>query len=238
MIKYICTILFFSANIFAASEPALISVNGIAERSIEPNMVVLNIEIFGKSLQAKTAQVLQSKEFNRIKVIVEKYKIKKDEFTTENYSINPEYVYDQKTQQNKISGYRVSHQIKIISKKTEDAGELVDALTSTSKVESAGVVLQSIAWDSDKKALAETQAMIEAVKVAQSKADTLAKASGSKIKNIHLISHQSSFEGIVRPQMENLRAKSFALSDAQASTTLSSGQIKVRTEVLMQFEIN
>lgn len=237
MLRNIFLFLLFATNAYAL-DPSLISVNGIAERSIEPNMVVLNIEIFGKSLQAKIAQDHQSKEFNRIKTIVEKYKIKKDDFTTENYSINPEYVYDQKTQQNKISGYRVSHQIKIISKKTDDAGDLVDALTSTSKIESAGVVLQSISWDSDKKSAAEAQAMIDAVKAAQAKADNLAKAAGVKIKNIHLISHQSSAEAAVRPQFDNVRSKSFALSDAQASTSLSAGQIKVRTEVLMQFEIN
>jgi uncharacterized protein len=233
----ILLILLVNGFVFANTNPQLISVNGLAERSLDPNIVILNLESFGKAPTAKAAQELQAKEYNRIKIVTEKYKIKKDDFTTENYSINPEYIYDQKTQNNKITGYRVVHQIKITHHKNDEAGALIDALTSNAKIESSGINIQSISWDSDKKSVAESQAMIDAVKSAKDKAENLAKAAGVKIKNVYLISHNSSADMVIRPQMEG-RMKSMAFDSSTASTSVSGGQIKVKTEVLMQFEIN
>lgn len=241
MLKLI--LFFISISIFqlasAEENPALISVNAIAEKSIDPNMVILNIESYGKSGQAKMAQDLQAKEYQKIKNAVDKYKIKKEDFTTENFSMNPEYTYDQKTQSNRITGYRVSHSIKVILRKVDDAGEFVDTLGTSAKPETSGISVQSIQWDSDKKAQAESVAMTEAVKLAQQKAESLAKASGVKIKRVFHVAHMSGSEGVVRsPLLGRAKAMSFASeSMADSSTTLSGGQIKVRTEVNMQFEI-
>lgn len=219
-----------------AADPQMISVNGVAERSIEPNMVILNIESFGKAVQAKQAQELQAKEYNRVKSIVEKYKIKKDDFATENYTLNPEYTYDQKTQNNKVTGYRAQHQIKLTVRKADLAGEIIDALTSTAKIDTSGVTVQSISWDSDQRSQAEAQAMVDAVKVAQQKAEVLAKAAGVKIKGIRLISHFSGSDGVVRP-MQEMRAMKTMAADYGGNTSVSGGQIKVKTEVQMQFDI-
>jgi uncharacterized protein len=78
--------------------------------------------------------------------------------------------------------------------------------------------------------------MIDAVKSAKDKAENLAKAAGVKIKNVYLISQNSSADMVVRPQMEGLM-KSMAFDSSVASTSLTGGQIKVKAEVLMQFEI-
>lgn len=234
--KSLCFIILLWAQFAVANNPQLISVNGVGERSVDPNIVIINLEIFGKSATAKTAQDLQAKEYNRIKGIVEKFKIKKDDFPTQNFSINPEYTYDQKTQVSKLSGYRVSHQVQITFKKVDDAGQLIDALTSTAKVDTAGVQIQSIAWDSDKKSPAESEAMVEAVQLAKDKAEKLAKAAGVKIKNVYLISQTSGSESSTPVFGGHMKA--MAMESVQSATAVQGGQIKVKSEVLMQFEIN
>ena len=203
---------------------------------MDPNIVIINLEIFGKSVAAKAAQDLQAKEYNRIKSIVEKFKIKKDDFITQNFSINPEYTYDPKTQISKLSGYRVSHQVQMTYKKVDDAGQLIDALTSTAKVETAGVQIQSISWDSDKKSPAESEAMIDAVQAAKKKKKKLAKAAGVKIKNVYLISQTSGSESVAPVFSGNMKA--MAMESVHTATAVQGGQIKVKSEVLMQFEIN
>lgn len=234
--KSLCLIFLMWAQFAVANNPQLISVNGIGERSVDPNIVIINLEIFGKSATAKMAQDLQAKEYNRIKSIVEKYKIKKDDFPTQNFSINPEYTYDQKTQVSKLSGYRVSHQVQITFKKVDDAGQLIDALTSTMKVDTAGVQIQSISWDSDKKSPAESEAMIDAVQAAKDKAEKLAKAAGVKIKNVYLISQTTGSESGATVFGGNMKA--MAMESVHSATAVQGGQIKVKSEVLMQFEIN
>ncbi len=234
--KSLCLIFLLWAQFAVANNPQLISVNGIGERSVDPNIVIINLEIFGKSVAAKAAQDLQAKEYNRIKSIVEKFKIKKDDFITQNFSINPEYTYDPKTQISKLSGYRVSHQVQMTYKKVDDAGQLIDALTSTAKVDTAGVQIQSISWDSDKKSPAESEAMIDAVQAAKDKAEKLAKAAGVKIKNVYLISQTSGSESVVPVFSGNMKA--MAMESVHTATAVQGGQIKVKSEVLMQFEIN
>lgn len=234
--KSLCLIFLLWAQFAVANNPQLISVNGIGERSVDPNIVIINLEIFGKSVAAKAAQDLQAKEYNRIKSIVEKFKIKKDDFTTQNFSINPEYTYDSKTQISKLSGYRVSHQVQMTYKKVDDAGQLIDALTSTAKVDTAGVQIQSISWDSDKKSPAESEAMIDAVQAAKDKAEKLAKAAGVKIKNVYLISQTSGSESVAPVFSGNMKA--MAMESVHTATAVQGGQIKVKSEVLMQFEIN
>lgn len=234
--KSLCLIFLLWAQFAVANNPQLISVNGIGERSVDPNIVIINLEIFGKSVAAKATQDLQAKEYNRIKSIVEKFKIKKDDFTTQNFSINPEYTYDPKTQISKLSGYRVSHQVQMTYKKVDDAGQLIDALTSTAKVDTAGVQIQSISWDSDKKSPAESEAMIDAVQAAKDKAEKLAKAAGVKIKNVYLISQTSGSESVAPVFSGNMKA--MAMESVHTATAVQGGQIKVKSEVLMQFEIN
>ncbi len=83
MLKYFIIVV-LNISIAFAAHPQLISVNGIGERTVDSNMVIINLELFGKASSAKESQNLQAKEYNRIKSIVEKFKIKKDDFTTQN----------------------------------------------------------------------------------------------------------------------------------------------------------
>ena len=48
----------------------LISVNGIAESQIDPNMVILQIESWGKAATAKAAQETQAAQYAKIKTLI------------------------------------------------------------------------------------------------------------------------------------------------------------------------
>ncbi len=234
MKSMIVVLAFIAAGVvYGADVPNLIVVNGTAERSIEPNMTVLQIESWGKATSAKTAQETQASQYAKIKNVIEKFKIKKDDFRTENFTVAPEYIYDQKTQSNKITGYRVSHQIGIIYRKTDDVGSLVDALTAVSKNDAGGVNVQNISWDFDKKSVLENTALADAVKSARAKAEELAKAAGVKIKAVHRIQFQTGSAEPVRPMMMKVRA----MDVSDAPTELSAGQVKVTVDVQMEFEI-
>lgn len=237
---FILVLLFVVVVTHAEEKPNLISVNGVAEQSVDPNMAILNVEVYSKSPVAKTAQDLQAKEYNRVKAVIEKFKIKKEDFETQNLSLNPEHVYDEKARTTRIVGYRVSHQIKITYRKIDDVGAVIDALSSTNKADQSGVSVQSIGWDSDKKSAAEATAMAIAVKSAREKAEALAKAAGVSIRSVHLIEHMSNYADGAPPPMAEMKMMSMrgGMADAMTSTEVSGGPIKVRTQVLMQFNID
>lgn len=221
----------------AHAEEHSIIVNGSAEKSLDPNMVIMNVEIWSKAATAKQAQQLAANQYKQVKKTFEDFKIKKEDIQTDNYSLNPEYIYDQKAQQNKMVGFRVVNNVMVTMRKVEDVGNFLDALVVEKRDTDVGVNVNNISWDSDQRSKMETAALADAVRSAKSKADEIAKAAGVKIKTVVRISHGAAN---VRPPMPIARG-GFAMKAAMmdsAPTELSAGQIKVRVDVTAEYEIN
>jgi len=229
-------LVFVCAASVSHAEDRLIVVNGVAERGLDPNLVNFNVEVWSKAATAKQAQQLAANQFKQIKKTFEDFKIKKEDIQTDNYSLTPEYEYDQKTRQNKMTGFRVSQSLAVTLRKVEDAGNFLDALVSEKKTNDSGVNVNALTWDSDKRTQVETATLADAVRVAKTKADEIAKAAGVKIKGVSKISHASMNQG-PQPVFRNYAMKAQMAMDS-ASTEVASGQIKVRVEVTSEYEIN
>jgi uncharacterized protein YggE len=225
-------VLILSCAQFAFADVALISVTGTAEKSVDPNMVNIQIEIWARSVQAKTAQETVAKEYQRVKSTVEKFKVKKEDFQTVSYNLSPEYNYD--NGKNKIVGNRASHSILIILRNIEDAGVLVDAITS-SKADTSGVNINSIAWEYDKREQVQMSLLGDAVKSTRAQADELAKASNSKIKRVYALSKNLEQTSVFPMRMQKFAA--IQADAAPAPTDLSAGPVKIQVSVSAQYEI-
>ncbi len=227
--------LFVSSVVFADTDMHLIYVNGVAEKTVDPNIVLLQVESWAKALSAKQAQEQQALQYATITSAIVKFKIKKEDVQTEGFSVYPEYTYDQKTQSNKMTGYKVSHRVKITYRKVDGAGALLDSLV-TSKSDIRGINIQSVFLDYDNKSVLENSLLNEAVKNARAKAEMLTTAADVIIKAVHRIQFSSDAPPIAEPMYE--KAAMRAMSDSVSPPTeLSSGKIKLRVEVQMQFEI-
>ncbi|OFZ28719.1 MAG: hypothetical protein A2622_06450 [Bdellovibrionales bacterium RIFCSPHIGHO2_01_FULL_40_29] len=224
----------FGLGAQAEQAPALIQVTSFAEVSMEPNIAVLQLEIWAKAGSAKPAQEVAARYFQKVKATIESFKIKKDDFVTTNYSVTPDYVYDQKTQQNRIVGFRVTQNLQISLRQAEKAGSLVDELIGAEKTDKSGVSIQSIGWDSDKKAAAETQAMSQAIKNAKKRAEDMATAAGVKIKGLYRLANSQSH---VEPQQLRAAMKFSMTEAASDQTQLPAGTIKVRADVSADYLI-
>lgn len=235
MKQLLLAVLILTGSVVYAEDLNLIYVNGVAERSIEPNMLVVRFESWAKASSAQKAQEQQAIQYAQFKKQLDKFKIKKDDIQTESFNVSPEYVYDQKTQVNKITGYRVTHNIMVISRNVDEGGQFLDGIV-TSRGEYAGLNVSSVGWDSDKKSQVELSALADAVKNARTRANELATAAGISIKGVHKIQHSTSEPPVVRPYMEKAMM-SMRADSAAPPTELSSGQIKVRVEVQMEFSI-
>ncbi|WP_413580774.1 SIMPL domain-containing protein [Bdellovibrio sp. HCB288] len=220
---------------FAQGADRMIVVSGTSEKGLDPNMVTMTVEIWSKAQTAKQAQSLAANQFKDVKKVFEEFKIKKEDIQTDNYSLNPEYVYDQKAQANKMVGFRVVQSLMVTLHKVDDAGRFLDALVTEKQTKESGVNVNSINWDSDKRQQAETSALADAVRAAKVKAEEIAKAAGVKIKGVSRISHGAQSTQPPVPVMRNFAMKAMADS---APTELSAGQIKVRVEVTAEYEIN
>lgn len=220
----------------ALADMHLISVSGSAEKSVEPNLMNIHIDIWGKAPTAKKAQQLASSEYQQVKKVFETFKVKKEDIRTDNYDLNPESQYDQKTQTSKVIGFKAVQTLSVTLHTITEAGNFIDALVTPSQGTNGGVSVNSIQWDTDKKSDLELAGLSEAVKNARKKADEMAKAAGVKIKGVAHLSHGSQF--YAPPVPMRAFAKTMMANDSAApSTELSAGQAKVRVEVQADYEI-
>ncbi len=213
----------------------MIIVSGTSEKGLDPNLVSMTVEVWSKAQTAKAAQQAAANQTKQVKKVFDDFKIKKEDIQTDNYSLNPEYVYDQKTQTNKMVGFRVVQSLLVTLRKVDEAGPFLDALVTDKQTKDSGVNVNSINWDSDKRQQTETSALGDAVRATKVKAEEIAKAAGVKIKGVARISHGTSSNQPPVPMVRNFAMK--AMGDA-APTELSAGQIKVRVEVTAEYEIN
>lgn len=230
----ICTLVGVSWGALAGEK--VIVVSSFAEKAVDPNMASLNVEVWSKANTAKQAQSLNASEFQKVKKSLENFKVKKEDVQTENYSLNPEYVYDQKTQQNKLVGFRAVQILRVTLRKTEDLGSFLDALVNSAPKNESGVNVNTIFWDTDKRSQIELAALGEAVRKGRAKADELAQAANVKIKGVSMLSHGVSHQEMPLPRRGMMKTMAFEMA-AASSTEVMAGQIKVRVDVTAEYEI-
>lgn len=232
---FACLISLSFLSPMAFADDRVIMVAATAEKSLDPNMIRMQIEIWAKAPTAKQAQQLAATQFKEVKKVFQEFKLKNQDIQTENYNLNPDYVYDNRAQQNKLVGFRAVQALSVTLRKVEDAGKFIDSIVSEKQGNNWGVNVNSINWDSDKRSQVETEALGDAVRETRVKANEIAKAAGVKIKNVARISHGAPAQ---RPPMPFLRGVSKMAMTESVSTEMASGQIKIQVEVSAEYEIN
>lgn len=223
-----------SLNLYA-NDVRLISVTGVAEKSFQPDIVRLNVTVWGKGDSAKKAQANNQSNYDVLKKALETHKVKKEDVKTTNYDLSPEMTYDQKANKNVITGFTANQGITITLRKIEDAGLFVDSLSTTSKALTGGVNVNSLSFDLDKRAEEERALLTDAVKSAEAQAEVLAKAAKVKLKGIYRLSPRGANSPVPMYEGGAMLKSAMRASD---STQLSSGEVKISSEVAADYLID
>jgi uncharacterized protein YggE len=229
---FFITFLFLNTALLKASDIRLISVTGEASKAFQPDIVRLNINVWGKGESAKKAQANNQIHFEVLKKSLESFKVKKEDIQTTSYDLSPEVIYDNKTNKNVTSGYNVNQNISITLRKVEDAGSFIDSLSSSSKSMSAGVSVLSLGYEISKRLEEEKYLLKNAVEDAESKAQLLATAAKVKIKGIYRLAPK----GQNSPVFEGRMAKAM-MADAGNGAQMMSGEVKVSVEIQAEYLI-
>jgi uncharacterized protein YggE len=220
-----------------ASEVRLISVTGTVEKTFKPDIVHLNISIWGKGENAKVAQKRNKDQYVVFLKSIEAYKIQKDDIKTTSYNMNPDYVFDPKTNTNSITGYQANQGLSIKVRKLDDVGSLIDSLVKETTSKTSAINVDSVFFDLDKKGDEERALLGDAVRAAESQAEVLAKAAKVKLKGLYRLTPRA----IETPMVQMKAMRKGMMADAmseQAPTELSSGEIKVNAEVSAEYMID
>ncbi len=234
---FVLVILVLSTEFATAADfVKMISVRGEGETSVAPDMADIQLQVSSKAKDAKTAQSKNAKEMARIeKTLKDQFKIEAKDIQTTHFQVSPEYNYDNNGKRTFL-GFRADHGLSVTVRKMEQVGGLLDSLVGKG-TEDLAVQLSGVSFSTSKRKELEIQALEQAMKLANHRAEALAGFAKKKIKGVIRIT-DSQLGFVPPPMMNGGMAMMKMAADESASTRIASGEIKVQAQVAVDFEMD
>lgn len=210
------------------SGPQGISVSGEGRVSIEPDVALLGIGVTVKEMTVGEANSKVQTAMTRLLDSLKANGVVEKDIQTSQFSINPEYDYQ--FNQQKLTGYRVTHMLQVKVRDIDKAGKVID-----DGVEAAGDLTQvgGISFTIDDSTALRSQARQAAMADAQAKADELARLAGVTLSKPTYIS-ESAYTPYPQPYFEG---RAMALPATGGGTEISPGQLEVVVSVQVTYGI-
>jgi uncharacterized protein YggE len=170
---------------------ARILVTGQGAVDIAPDMAILSLTVTREADTARAALDANSSAMGEVLAAMKKEGVEARDLQTSGFSIQPKYTHPAakasgERQAPRITGYTVRNSLTVRVRDISNVGTILDT-SVTLGVNQGG----NISFTNADPSAVITQARIEAVKDAKSKAKTLAKAAGVKVGHLMEISEQS-----------------------------------------------
>ncbi len=200
------------------------TVTGEGKVTVVPDTAVVDLGITVNRPIVKAAQTQANAIINKITEELKKLGIADKDIKTSNYSVNPQYNYQQN---NRITGYQVNVSVTITVREIDKVNEVIDAATANGANTVGGIQLTV---DEKRQRELLQQARELAVKEAKDKANSLASAAGitlGKIINIQ--------EGFSNPRPVYAK-EMMAVGGGAEPTQIQPGSTDISTSVTLYYE--
>lgn len=180
------TILLAAASALAMSPPAAsaaemhMQVSGpVVEVTVtevvkaDPDLASLSAGVTNLAPTAVEAMRENARQMNRVVDRIEALGVDRDDIQTTGINLNPEYVYEQETNQQRFSGYRAMNRVSVTLRNIDRTGEVLDALVAAGANDISG-----ISWSIDDPTAAQEQARQAAFATARARAEGYARLAG------------------------------------------------------------
>jgi uncharacterized protein len=197
--------------------PSSITVSGVGTAKAIPDVAYITA---GVESSKATANDAQKETANKANAIIDKLKslgVAEKDLRTSGLSLSP--VYGPNSQV--ITGYRASNEVRVTVQDINKTGELMDAAVSVGANRGGQITL---GFKDDSKM--RLDALADAVKSAEGKANAIAKASGASIVGVDSIVEDSGSQA--RPAEFVARA---AIADAAAPSPVMPGELTISATV-------
>jgi uncharacterized protein YggE len=187
-----------------------------------PDMATVNTGVQTRAQTAREAMALNATQMDKLVAALVKAGIERKDIQTSGINLNPQYDYNNRTdQQNgpKFLGYEASNQLSVKIRKIDKAGDLVDAMVGAGATNINGPSF-GIA-DPDKLL---DQARTKALKTAQARATLYAQATGYRSARLVGISEGGGFTPpmpMMAMRMDVAQSAATKIEPGQISTSIS-----------------
>jgi len=209
------------------SDGTLLSVAADAESRRVPDVATISAGVVTQAADANAAMRDNATQMEKVMAAIRAAGVAERDVQTAGISISPQYRYAE-NQPPVITGYQASNTVNV---KVRDIGKLGKALDAL--VANGANQVNGPSFEVDKPDAAYDEARLAALKKAQDRAETYAKAMGLRVRRVVSIDEGG---GGVRPPMPMARAMA---SDAyaKAETSVAPGETVLSVHLDVVFEL-
>lgn len=223
--------LLLTCSMAFAQDLRTISVDGTSVIKATPDRATVNISIESTGKDAKEASAQNAIIMNKIQRDILALAITKDNIKTTNYNLYP--VYNRKDNgRQEIIGYSVSNQITVTVDNIDLVGNIIDTA-----INAGANNINSVEFSLKDPEAYKDKVLVQAINDAKRKADIIAKTLGKNVVNVVSVNSNNSY--IEAKTFNSLMyARAAADSAVGASSPIQAGDISVKANVSIVFEIN
>lgn len=206
-----------------------ITVSGTAKLSVKPDIARISIGVVSTGRTVAETQKQNTEKMNAITASIKAYGVKDDDIQTSNYSINPQYDWNDGRQT--LRGYQVSQQLSI---KIRDLEKIGDILASSGDLGSNQI--GGISFEVDDTTALQKQARDKAIVDAKEKAEVLARSLGVQLGTV--VSFSEGYDASPVPYYNSYEKYSMVADTAGAvSPEVQTGSLDISKTVSITFVI-
>ena len=205
-----------------------LNLSAYGETKVAPDMATITLGVMTEGKTAAEAMQANAARMNAVVASLRKAGIPDKDIQTSNLNLNPQYRY-QENQPPVLVGYQASNNVTVTVTDLKRLGPAVDAT-----VNAGANQVHGISFGLSDPTGAENAAREAAVKALAAKADLYAKATGYRISRLVSLSEGGGYAPQPPMPMVAYAAKR---EMADAGTSISAGEMKVRIDISGLYEL-
>lgn len=209
------------------ADGTLLNVSAQAEASRAPDVATVSAGVVTQAADGNTALRQNAEQMTRVVAAIKAAGVADKDIQTSGISLNPQYRYVE-NEAPKITGYQASNNVNLKIRDIAKLGKVLDALAAVGANQINGP-----SFEIDQPEPVYDEARLAALKKAQARAETYAKALGLKVRRIVSISEGGNGFHSPMPMMA-MRAQAM---DAKESTPVSPGETTLSVNLDVVFEL-
>ena len=217
-------------NVPAVTENG-VTLDATGSVKVVPDGVQFNFSVFAVEATSKSASERANVLANQAREALNESKIDKEDISTQNVSVYPEYSYSPEGKQTLI-GFRASQSFAVTLRDTEEAGAVVDAVLLLVGTDLTIDTLAPILLDSSD---ALEQARENAIKLAKKKAEDYADLLDVELGDVISVREFSGSSSIPQPWLRDM-ATADSLESTKTVVDLGTQEVTVTVEVRWTFD--
>ena len=207
----------------------VINVVGKGEISVTPDIAYLSIGVDTEANTAQSAQQANSAIMQKLnKLLKDTWGIADKDVKTSQFYVQPSYTYSEKEGQ-KIKGYSAHHVLTVSYRDLSKLGQLLDAASKAGANN-----INNVQFSVENRDQYETQVIEKAMANADLKAGSIAKAAKRQLGIVLVVSQGDASNPVVYYEQN---AMSKAMDTGSGATEVEAGEIKVSTQLSVQYEL-